>query len=45
MVTQNFEIYSLLVKIIDWIKSFLTNRKQRVLVNGIASGWHDIREH
>ena len=27
---------------IDWIKSFLTNRKQRVLVNGIASGLHDI---
>ena len=42
MVTQNFETYSLLVKIIDWIKSFLTNRKQRVLVNGIASGWHDV---
>ena len=34
--------YSLPLKVIDWIKSFLTNRKQRVLVNGIASGWHDV---
>ena len=34
--------YSLPVKVIDWIKCFLTNRKQRVLVNGIASGWHVI---
>ena len=39
MVSQNFEMHSLLVKVIDWIKSFLTNRKERVLVNGIASGW------
>ena len=23
-------------------KSFLPNRKQGVLVNGIASGWHDV---
>ena len=42
MVSQNFEMHSLLVKVIDWIKSFLTNRKERVLVNGIASGWHDV---
>ena len=34
--------YCLPAKVIDWIKSFLTNRKQRVLVNGIASGWHDV---
>ena len=33
---------SLPVKVIDWIKSFLTNRKQRVLVNGIAPSWHDV---
>ena len=32
--------YSVPVKVIDWIRSFLTNRKQRVLVNGTASGWH-----
>ena len=32
--------YSLPLKVIDWIKNFLTNRKQRVLVNDIASGWH-----
>ena len=35
-------MHSLLVKVIDWIKSFLTNRKERVLVNGIASGWPDV---
>ena len=34
--------YSLPPKAIDWIKSFLTNRRQRVLVNGITSGWHDV---
>ena len=34
--------YSLPVKVIDWIKSFLTNRIQRVLVNGIAPSWHDV---
>ena len=34
--------YSLPVKVIDWIKLFLTNRKQRGLVNGIASGWYDV---
>ena len=35
-------LISLPLKVIDWIKGFLTNRKQRVLVNGIASGWHDV---
>ena len=30
--------YSLPVKVIGCIKSFLTNRKQRVLVNVITSG-------
>ena len=34
--------YSLPPKAIDWIKSVLTNRRQRVLVNGIASGSHDV---
>ena len=34
--------YSLPLKVIDWIKSFLINRKQRVLVNGLVSGWHDV---
>ena len=34
--------YSLPVKVIDWIKCFLTNKKQRALVNGIASVWHDV---
>ena len=39
---KTLKYYSLPLKVIDWIKSFLTNRKQRVLVNGIASGWHDV---
>ena len=26
-------------RLLDWIKSFLTNRKQRVLVSGAASSW------
>ena len=34
--------YSLPLKVIDWIKSINKNRKQRVLVSGIASGWHDV---
>ena len=34
--------YSLHLKVIDWIKFLLTNRKQRVLLNGIASVWHDV---
>ena len=29
-------------KIVDWIESFLTNRKQRVIVNGTPSSWHDM---
>ena len=34
--------YSLPPRVIDWIKSFPTNTRQIVLVNGIASGWHDV---
>ena len=29
-------------KIVDWIKSFLTNRKQRVIVNGTPSSWYGV---
>ena len=36
------QYYSLPVKVTDWIKRFLTYRKQKVLVNGIASEWHDV---
>ena len=34
--------FSLPVKVMDWIKNFLTNRTQKVLVNGVASGLHDV---
>ena len=42
MLVKILKYYSPPVKVIDWIKSFLTNKKQRLLVNGIASGWHDV---
>ena len=29
-------------KIVDWVETFLTNRKQRVIVNGTPSSWHDM---
>ena len=29
-------------KIIDWIKSFLVNRKQRVVLGSIMSTWKDV---
>ena len=34
--------YCIPSKIVDWIESFLTNRKQRVIVNGTPSSWHDM---
>ena len=34
--------YSIPSNIVDWIKSFLTNRKQRVIVNGTPSSWYDV---
>lgn len=34
--------YGIPYKVISWIESFLSNRRQRVLVNGIASKWHDV---
>ena len=34
--------YCIPSKIVDWIESFLTNRKQRVIVNGTPSSWHVI---
>ena len=34
--------YCIPSKIVDWIESFLTNRKQRVIVNGIPSSWYDV---
>ena len=34
--------YCIPSKTVDWIESFLTNRKQRVIVNGTPSSWHDV---
>ena len=34
--------YCIPSKIVDWIESFLSNRKQRVIVNGTPSSWHDL---
>ena len=34
--------YCIPSKIVDLIESFLTNRKQRVIVNGIPSSRHDV---
>ena len=34
--------YCIPSKIVDLIESFLTNRKQRVIVNGIPSSLHDV---
>ena len=34
--------YCITSKIVDWTESFLTNRKQRVIVNGTPSSWHDM---
>ena len=36
------EYYCILSKTLDLIESFLTNRKQRVIVNGTPSSWHDV---
>ncbi len=36
---RKIEGYGINGTIADWIRSFLSDRKQRVLVNGCASGW------
>ena len=28
--------------VLGWVKAFLSNRKQRVFVNGVPSSWHDV---
>ena len=28
--------------VLSWIKAFLSNRKQRVMVNGVPSSWYDV---
>ena len=42
MFVKSFENYCIPSKKVDWIESFLTNRKQRVIVNGTPSSWHDV---
>ena len=34
--------YCIPSKIVDWIESFLTNSKQRAIVNGTPSSWYDV---
>ena len=34
--------YGIVGKTLEWIKSFLTSRRQRVVVNGEVSGWSDV---
>ena len=29
-------------KLLQWFEAFLTNRRQRVVVNGAASSWSDV---
>ncbi len=36
---QKLECYGITGKLLKWIKSFLTNRKQRVALNGFLSMW------
>ena len=34
--------YCIPSRIVDWIESFLTDRLQRVMVNGTPSSWYDV---
>ena len=34
--------YCIPSKIVVWFEGFLINRKQRVIVNGTPSSWHDV---
>ena len=36
------EYYGVSDPILGWIKSFLSLRKQRVMVNGVPSAWHEV---
>jgi len=39
---KKLNAYGFRGKLLDWIKSFLTSRKQQVCVNGSYSGWNDV---
>ena len=39
---SKLKAYGIEGNILDWIKSFLENRRQRVLINGETSDWTDV---
>ncbi|KAI8487884.1 hypothetical protein Bbelb_343320 [Branchiostoma belcheri] len=41
--TNNMERYGVGGKLRDWIEDFLSNRKQRVVVNGQLSSWRNVK--
>ena len=36
------KFYSVTDPVLSWIEAFLSNRKQRVMVNGVPSSWYDV---
>ena len=41
--TQVLEYYNFDKYIVDWIRSFLSQRRQRVVLNDCESTWHDVK--
>ena len=39
---QKLSAYGIKGKVYNWIKRFLSNRKQRVVINGIYSEWRNV---
>ena len=39
---EKFKAHSVDGKILQWIEAWLTGRKQRVVLNGVASEWADV---
>ena len=39
---HKLSVYGIQGKLLNWIKSFLTNRRQRVLLNGSPSDWEAV---
>ena len=40
--SHKLSVYGIQGKLLNWIKSFLTNRRQRVLLNGSPSDWEAV---